>query len=262
MSNRKTTVFLSIVLIAVLVLLFVRPCTKKSGAFSGNARPIKTGAVAKDGSYTGAGKDNTVTVPVNSAASSVSVKPIKVETAKNPVAAAIVNFNPFFVYKDNADKDNHFVPSGFMGNVGALSLNFAYKVDPQSGKNCIRVIYNQNREGMGWAGVYWTQPADNWGDKGSGYNLTGAKKLTFWAKGEKGGEIISNFIVGGIQGKGVEDSDSVAIGPIELTKDWQQYTIYLNGADLRNIIGGFCFTVTRQDNPDGATFYLDNIVYE
>ena len=48
----------------------------------------------------------------------------------------------------------------------------------------------------GWAGIYWQHPDKNWGDE-IGLNLVGAKKISFYAKGERGGEIVE-FISGGI----------------------------------------------------------------
>ena len=67
--------------------------------------------------------------------------------------------------------------------------------------------------------------------------------------------------MGGITGE-YPDSDSAAIGPIELTKEWQKYTIDLAGKDLSNIIGGFCFAASKDDNPNGFIIYLDDIIYE
>jgi len=39
------------------------------------------------------------------------------------------------------------------------------------------------------------------------------KKLSFWARGDKGGEKIAEFKVGGITGEH-GDSDSASIGPV------------------------------------------------
>ena len=94
-----------------------------------------------------------------------------------------------------------------------------------------------------------------------GYDLTGAKKLTFWARGAQGGEKIAEFKVGGITGE-YPDTDSSSIGPIELTKEWQKYTIDLDGKDLSHIIGGFCFAASKDDNPNGFVIYFDDIIYE
>ena len=138
--------------------------------------------------------------------------------------AAASSFKPFAVYVENGSKDNHFAPSG-------------------------------------WMGIFWQQPANNWGEKKGGFNLTGAKKLTFWARGAQGGEKIAEFKMGGITGE-YSDTDSVTMGPIELTKEWKQYTLDLSGKDLSNIIGGFCFAMSKEDNPNGCIFYIDDIIYE
>ena len=172
------------------------------------------------------------------------------------------DFKPFYVYKDLGEKENHYMPYGFMGDIRSIKVDQGWRVNPYGGKTCIRIAYAPTAANIGWAGIYWQHPANNWGDKGYGYNLTGAKRVSFWAKGDKGGEVINNFIIGGIQGKAVEDSDSRAIGPIELAKEWRQYFIYLDGADITNIIGGFCVTFAKHSNEKGIVFYLDDIIYE
>ncbi len=171
-------------------------------------------------------------------------------------------FKPFAIYVENASKDNHYAPSGWMGDFGDLKLNQACTETPRSGNTCIKITYSgKMAQGAGWTGIFWQQPANNWGEKKGGYDLTGAKQLTFWAKGGNGGEKIAEFKMGGITGE-YPDSDSAAIGPIELTKEWQKYTIDLAGKDLSNIIGGFCFAASKDDNPNGAIIYLDDIMFE
>ena len=180
------------------------------------------------------------------------------KSAKSEKAA----FKPFAIYVENASKDNHYAPSGWMGDFGDLKLNQACTETPRSGNTCIKITYTgKMTQGAGWTGIFWQQPANNWGEKKGGYDLTGAKQLTFWAKGGNGGEKIAEFKVGGITGE-YPDSDSAQIGPIELTKEWQKYTIDLTGKDLSNIIGGFCFAASKDDNPNGAIIYLDDIMFE
>lgn len=171
-------------------------------------------------------------------------------------------FKPFYVYEDIGSKNNHFYPSGLMGDIGSIKIDQGWQENPYSGKTCIKITYTPRKGRVTWAGNYWTEPANNWGDKGLGFNLAGAERVSFWVRGEKGGELISNFIMGGIQGKKSEDSDSRAIGPLELSTEWEQYIIYIEDANLTNIIGGFCFTITVSNNPFGAVFYLDEILYE
>lgn len=149
-----------------------------------------------------------------------------------------------------------------MGDFGDVNINDGYKTDPYSRRSCMRVSYTALRkQGAGWAGVYWQEPANNWGNVPGGFDLTGRKKLSFYAKGEKGGEVITEFKMGGIQGV-YSDSTSMSIGPIVLTPDWQKYVIDLEGEDLSNVIGGFAFIISDMENPDGAIFYIDEIAYE
>jgi len=172
----------------------------------------------------------------------------------------------FAVYIDMGARENHYIPSGHMGDYGDVKMNTQSLSEPLSGKTCIEFTYSAKKsQGQGWAGVYWQFPANNWGTKKGGFDLTGMTKLTFWAKGAQGGEVIQKFGVGGIGiGKDVPypDSSVVETEPIELTDAWKQYTINLAGCDLSYINGGFSWTITSDSNPDGATFYLDDIKFE
>ncbi len=179
-------------------------------------------------------------------------------------AETSTNF-PFYVYADNGSLDNHFIPSGWMPATAAkdIRLTTNWKNVPLSGDTCIRVQY-ENNSGTRWAGIYWQQPANNWGTiPNAGYDLQGAKKLTFWARGDKGGEVIYEFKMGGLSSGQHIDSDSASIGPIELSKDWEQYEIDLRGRDLSHVIGGFAWATNIDVNdPEGIVFYIDEIKYE
>ncbi len=169
---------------------------------------------------------------------------------------------PFYVFADRSSANNHFIPSGWMGDYGDLRLDTGSKEDPYLGDTCIKMIYNgQATQGARWAGMFLQNPANNWGNVDAGYDLSRATKLTFWARGEKGGERIEEFKVGGIMGE-YSDSDSAVIGPVILNKDWTQYTLDLKGKDMSYIIGGFGWAANVDNNPNGATFYLDEIKYE
>jgi hypothetical protein len=169
---------------------------------------------------------------------------------------------PFYVYADARSINNHYIPSGWMGDYGAIKYDGITKEDPYLGDSCIKIIYNgQTTQGARWAGIYWQNPANNWGTVDKGFDLSKAAKLTFWARGEKGGERIEEFKVGGIMGE-YSDSDSASIGPVILNKEWTQYAIDLKGKDMSYIIGGFCWATNIDVNPEGATFYLDEIKFE
>lgn len=168
----------------------------------------------------------------------------------------------FQVYKDKYDMKNHYISSGWMGDYGDIAIDEGWSGNPHSGKTCIKLSYSaKGSQGAGWMGVYWQNPANNWGSMSGGYDLSKYSKLTFWARGEKGGEILSEVKVGGITGA-YPDSDSTAIGPITLTDEWKEYEIDLKGMDLSSISGGFEISATARDNPEGFAVYLDDIKYE
>jgi len=167
----------------------------------------------------------------------------------------------FIIYSDKGKKENHFAPSGWMGDYADIKMDDGFMDSPQAGSSCVQFTYNSKlSSGKGWAGVYWQNPANNWGTKNGGFDLSKMTKLTFWAKGAKGGEIIQKFVVGGIKGM-YPDSVVVELGPVELTNTWKQYAINLVGKDLSYVSGGFGWTTTAELNPNGCTFYLDDIKF-
>lgn len=183
--------------------------------------------------------------------------------AKEADQAAESDFAPFFVYKDVGSRENHFVPSGFMPNGKCLEFNDRWQEQCHEGRTCIKIVYDVacSLEDQKWAGIYWLNPANNWGSRKGGYNLEGAERLTFWARGEKGGERIEEFKVGGITGD-YPDTDMAVIGPVILSPEWRQYSIDLRGKDLSYISGGFSWATNVDVNPGDCTFYLDNIRFE
>lgn len=181
-------------------------------------------------------------------------------TEDEPVAS---DFQAFVLYQDKGSRDNHYVPSGFMPDGKCLKFADGWLEDCHEGDSCIKIEYDVecSRNTQKWAGIYWLNPANNWGGQKGGFNLEGAQKLTFWAKGESGGERIEEFKVGGISGD-YPDSDMAVIGPVMLTEEWREYTIDLRGKDLSYISGGFSWSTNTDVNPKTCTFYLDDIRFQ
>jgi hypothetical protein len=179
----------------------------------------------------------------------------------NGSAVAASAITTFPVYTEWIALDNHFSASGWMGNLDSMDVYECERVDPHSGELAIRVTYEPTGT-VGWAGVYWQEPPNNWGTFTESHDLSGATALTFWARGDQGGEI-AEFHVGGIWGYHPDSlQPSLSTGPIVLSNDWQPYSIDLRGYDLSHTIGGFAFVVDDCSNPNGAVFFLDDIVYE
>jgi hypothetical protein len=161
-------------------------------------------------------------------------------------AKSMVNFNELFY------------PSGWMGDKEGISA-LPGTQGCMGSASCLEITWKPTPGGEEWAGIYWQSPKDNWGDeKGldlSGYNI---KKLTFMARGDKGGEK-SIFKFGGISGT-YSDSVRPAIElPVTLSREWKEYSIDLTGKDLSNVIGGFCWVVNNTQCPKGCTIFVDKI---
>ena len=159
-----------------------------------------------------------------------------------------------------------FIPFGWMPDGGAIALKATWEGNCHSGKTCIRIGFDTTQKL--WGGVYWLAQG-NW--EGPGIDIydhlqvrEGTPiKLTFWARGEKGGEK-AQFKMGGV----TTGNDSVEF-PVEtdyitLEKDWKQYEIDLSDEDLSNVIGGFCWVTSRDKNPGKELIwiFLDDIRYE
>lgn len=172
------------------------------------------------------------------------------------------NSSYFWIYKDKDFPGNHYIQSGWIGDHSGLKFEDRYIDKTDSTDTSIRITYTPQKDGAGWAGIFWQNPVNNWGDKQGGYNLTGKKELVFSAKGKRGGEVIADFISGCTQSGNYPDSSYLRIGPMVLTEEWKQYSIDLKNKDLSYISGGFGFIVKEKDNPKGCTFYIDEIYYK
>jgi Caspase domain len=162
-----------------------------------------------------------------------------------------------------------FIPSGWMGD-GAVEGNTFITYDgndktaPHARKKSVKINYRFGPKD--WAGIYWQNTEKNWGDKpGNNYSGQGYSKITFWARGETGREVI-DFKAGGINAddQPYRDSFSRSFEGVHLTKEWKQHSIDLSGADLSSVIGGFCWVAKGSSHPDddSITFYLEDITLE
>ncbi len=189
------------------------------------------------------------------------------------------------------------VPLGRMSDVGDPDFFIELKASPNdchTGSDCLRFTYKQ---GGGWGCVYWgpfcigtivhvrcqeagegiivygellciafvrTQTWDRVQGGTCSINvlesggLRAVNRLTFWARGEQGGEVVE-FRIGAVD---VPPSPGRSLGKVTLTSTWEQYEIDLANVDLTNAIGLFAWTATDIHNPLGAVFYLDDIQFE
>ena len=184
-----------------------------------------------------------------------------------------------YVYKDFGLTDNHYTQKAKMaGSDPSLvkDMNENWQEDPCEGNTCIR-CEQTTREGDwgGWLFLNGYLPRgesvprlNDGSSSGQGLDLTGAEALLFSARGEKGGETVEFFTAGfGYDGetgvRTVEYPDSCrkqSLGRVTLTKEWQEYSIPLQGQDLSGIVCGFGYVLNDEmDGNSDTVFYLDEI---
>ena len=191
------------------------------------------------------------------------------------VVAALVSFMVLFVAcskeagseESSADESEtlnapfavaeYFEPTlwGEAGNV-VLEANYSEESRPgDADGKCLRLVYEPGP--TRWAAVYWQSHRE--AGIRAGKAVSGASRVTFWAKGDKGGEVID------AKGAG---TPAVALlknsKPVTLSGGWQHFEIELGDADLSDVNGAFGvkWRSFESENPDGLTVFLDEIRYE
>ena len=129
-------------------------------------------------------------------------------------------------------------------------LNLAYPEQPKFGMHCIRWAPNNSASNP-------TTVALNC--MGGFADLTGAKRLTFWAKGTTGKE---RLVVGiGAPAGGHENDVTFAKSKtVSLTKHWKKFQIDFANADLRKIRSGFLWSV--EPTGEATEIFIDKIEFE
>lgn len=156
---------------------------------------------------------------------------------------------------DTYDISNNYIASGYMGDIKNIMQRKNFQDNSRPDSLCIKITYSPGDRGFG--GLYWQYPADNWCEHpGKDFSKEGYTKITFYTKGENGGEEVK-FKFG-------QDCDSIKADEmvVILKKTWQKYSINIEGENLSNITGGFCWLVESKSNNGAVTFYLDDIVFE
>jgi hypothetical protein len=146
--------------------------------------------------------------------------------------------------------------SGFMGDTKAIAMDAGCSEQPKVGKTCLKVQFTQDK---GWGGVVWQSPANDWGKLPGGYDLSAAKTLKFWARGEAGGESIKFGF--GVIGNDQPFGDSGKLEKaVTMSTEWQEVAIDVSGRDLSRIKTGFMWVGAAKGKP--FTFYLDDVRWE
>jgi len=160
-----------------------------------------------------------------------------------------------------------FTASGWIGDgeYGRKYLEFdgANSTNTHSPPTAMRFAYTFGP--MRWGGMYWQNEPDNWCNKpGSNYTGKNVKRLSFWARGDTGTEVVE-FKSGGIEchKKTFRDSYAATIGRVRLSREWTQYTLDLSKADLSSVMGAFAWVASADyNNGKRMIFYIDDLRFE
>lgn len=179
-------------------------------------------------------------------------------------AIDLISTRYFGVYLDgNSGSNNRYSASGWYNGKFNMEVDPNWTVNPYSGESCYKVDWKgySGNDGYKWNGIVWQYPEGNWGEQ-SGYDLTGATKLTFYARTDEPGLKVNFFV-------GLDNMDSCGEVPIDSTwvtlyTDWHQYTIHLQEENLSNVRAGFGFVFNEGNDPDpdGTVFFLDEIKFD
>jgi hypothetical protein len=115
----------------------------------------------------------------------------------------------------------------------------------------------------GFAALCWRNKPGNEGEApGDDLSKAGYRRISFWAKGAAGGEVVE-FRAGGMGNVKTryQDSFDVTAGKLRLTSTWAEYGIYVSNADLSSVLTPFCAGFHREDNTEHTVVYLDDIQY-
>jgi hypothetical protein len=171
---------------------------------------------------------------------------------------------------------DHFVMSGGMGDAAiagsivATTNATACNGEPAAAKvgACFSITYQpQPLAGRPstWAGFFWQYPANNWGGTQPQLIASGAKAVSFYAKGVAGGERLT-FKAGGIVNMPsvtTPFSDSFTVtNNFILTTTWTKYTLPMAGVTYGSgVLGAFAW-VAEAPNTNPVRFLIHGIVWE
>ena len=203
-----------------------------------------------------------LSLPLNGPAA-VAANPDPVSAAYEYLYRSMDEYSSQFdVYTDADAAGNHYYPSGYYNGTANMTVDTRWTANPRSGSSCIRVHWNgqSGRDGWLWNGVLFEEPEGYLDHRaGNGYDLTGSTTLSFWARTDEPGLSVE-FGFGHI----LDDSCGEHKRWIALGQAWQRFEFDLTGLDLSRVHAGFLFAFNDVNDPDpnGTTFYIDDIQYD
>ncbi|UCF36555.1 MAG: hypothetical protein JSU96_17305 [Acidobacteriota bacterium] len=126
--------------------------------------------------------------------------------------------------------------------------------EADSNGTCLKIIYEPGEKA--WGAIYW-QPKRTLGVRET-VEVQEAKKISFWARGETGEEVVGFRKTGSPAVELLKEGEAVT-----LTSEWKHYELLLDESSLGQVAGVFGVRwESLQPDDAGLTIYLDEIRYE
>ncbi len=155
--------------------------------------------------------------------------------------------------------DDAFFTSGYMGDgERQLITEHACPAGSRGGDGrgrCHKFVYTTGPTSMGWGGLYWQYPANNW-DKSPGYVIpTGAKSVAFYAWASAAAPTVTFSI-------GIQQTDGFEVRSAEIRPGATPRRFVIDLGDIRyeDVVGGFSFS-TVAPTAGSLELFLDDIVW-
>lgn len=177
------------------------------------------------------------------------------EEAKNRLYKVPKVDLPFIVYQDG-DLEQPYTPTGYMGNHEAIEVDLNHTENVHSGSSAIQIKYNSDKD---WYGVGFVDPANDWGTILGGYDISGAKTFSFWAKASTT-NVKATIGFGLIKNDKPYPDSSIKSIEIELTTEWKKYSIKTKRLDLSCIRSGL--VLFSSASIFSHEIYIDDVVFE
>ena len=116
-----------------------------------------------------------------------------------------------------------------------------------------------------WAGVAVASYPNCWGEWccPAFYDLGGARRLIFYARGGHGGEVIEvKVAILGDKPYGDSASKPATTGSVTLSREWRRYALNLAHIDLSRVVTPFSVFAAGSHNQRNVEICLDEIYFE
>lgn len=160
---------------------------------------------------------------------------------------------------------DYYSPDGFFGDgevEGHLALSRDCPSRPAGARgDCVTITYRPGPKGF--AGIFWQHPHNNWGDFRGHEIAAGATRITFFARGNRGGKVIN--VGAGQAGMPLSDSFKLEEVQVAMKNEWTRHEVPFRGANYRGengVLGAFVFSLPGAENDETTVFHLDDIRWD